>query len=77
MERLIIEKLAAGEQISDDDIEQELYEICERVHSSCNDDCPIYRINDCSVPEVGDDCMTFKNGSKMLGFIRLFGSAQN
>lgn len=74
MEDLIV-KLALGSKISDEDIENELYEICDRVHSSCDDSCPVFRLNGDKPPNVLEDgleygCDCFKNGKKMLEFIR-------
>lgn len=71
----LIIKLALGEKISDKEIENELYEICDRVHSSCDEGCPVYRLNNSKAP--GSDkpfsknrgCDTFKNGAAMRKFI--------
>lgn len=69
-------KLAKGENITDADLENELYEVCDRVHSSCNSDCPVYNLNGNSVPDTAKDfkvnrgCDCFNNGKKMLEFIR-------
>ena len=61
--------------VSDENLKSELYEICEREHSSCNSDCPVYRLNGNSVPntmpfEQNRGCDCYKNGSEMLKFIR-------
>lgn len=72
----LIEKLARGIQISDSDIASELFTICDRVHSTCDVECPVYRLNGNSA--VGADkpfeqnrgCDCFKNGRAMLDFIR-------
>jgi len=75
MEDLII-LLAKGKEITDNDIANELYEICDRVHSSCGPDCPVFMLNDYSVPDTVHDfnvnrgCDCFKDGKKMLEFIR-------
>ena len=72
----LILKLINGEPITDADLENELYEICDRVHSGCNSDCPVYRLNGNEVPdtaknfEVNRGCDCFKSGSDMLSFIR-------
>lgn len=69
-------KLAKGENITDADLENELYEVCDRIHSSCDSDCPVYSLNGNSVPDTAKDfnvnrgCDCFKNGKKMLEFIR-------
>lgn len=74
MEGLIL-KLAFGEKIADEDIEDGLYEICENTHSSCDGGCPVYVLNDYEAPntqpfEVNRGCDCFKDGKKMLEFIR-------
>lgn len=45
MENSLIVKLALGHPVSDKEIANELYEICEREHSGCNNDCPVYAFN--------------------------------
>ncbi len=72
----LILKLTKGESITDADLRNELYEICDRVHSSCNSDCPVYKINGNKVPDTTFDfkvnrgCDCFKSGKNMLEFIR-------
>lgn len=72
----LILKLAKGEKITDEDIEYELYQICDRVHSSCDYECPVYLLNGEQVPDtahnfnVNRGCDCFKSGKKMLAFIR-------
>ena len=72
----ILLKLAKGEKITDADIEHELYEICDRVHSSCDSECPVYSLNGNTVPDTVNDfkinrgCDCFKSGKNMLVFIR-------
>jgi len=76
MDKLII-KLAFGEDVTDGDIANGLYEICDVVHSSCDSSCPIYKLNGNKVPHTpgnlyGDEygCDCFKSGTEMLKFIR-------
>lgn len=71
MEDLIV-LVSKGKQVTEDSIKIELYEICNRVHSGCDDDCPVFRLNGSKIPgyEENEDCNCFKNGSKMLEFIR-------
>jgi hypothetical protein len=68
----LIIKLIKGEKITEDDIKNELYEICDREHYSCNSNCPVYYLNKNSIPDTRNafDCDYFKSGSKMLEFIR-------
>jgi hypothetical protein len=75
MEDLIV-LLAKGKKITDEHIENELFEICERVHSNCYSKCPVYRLNGNKVPDTANDfnvnrgCDCFKSGADMLEFIR-------
>lgn len=76
MEEDLILKLALGQEVTDMDIANELYEVCEREHSQCNSDCPVYRLNGGKAPDTAKDfmenrgCDCFKNGISMLKFIR-------
>jgi len=67
----LILKLIKDEQITNEDLANALYEICDDVHGCCDSDCPVYYINNNSVP-IDDDqhCSCFKNGTKMLVFLR-------
>ena len=67
----ILNKLINKEKITDTDIAVELYEICDSVHSSCDDSCPVFKKNRGIVRETGEeDCACFKSGMKMLLFLR-------
>lgn len=76
MEDLIV-LLATGKKITDENIETELLDICDKVHASCDDRCPVYRLNGSKVPDTANDfdvnrgCDCFKSGKKMLEFIRI------
>ena len=64
----ILMKLINNDPISDKDLEEELFEVCDRVHSSCDSECPIYaKFGD--LPN-GNDCEFHKNGSAMLVELR-------
>jgi hypothetical protein len=71
----LIVKLALGEEIDREEITNALYEICDREHASCNDMCPVFRLNGSQVPDTTNDfdvncgCDCFKNGTAMLKFI--------
>ena len=61
MEDTILKKLIRKEQLTDDDVERILNDICEDVHGSCDLSCPIYKdilttgqINNHSCPFVHD-----------------------
>ena len=72
----LIEKLVLGIEPSKGEIQHELYEICDRVHSGCNGECPVYRLNGSSTVNPnkpfaenrGCDC--FKSGREMYIFIK-------
>jgi len=76
METELLLKLIKREPVTDADIETELYEICDREHSGCNSQCPVYRLNGNAVPDTAKDfnvnrgCDCFKSGTNMLKFIR-------
>ncbi len=65
-------KIATGKTITDVDLEEELYDVCERVHAACDDGCPVYRLNNHSILCITTehDCDCFKSGGRMLKFIR-------
>jgi len=71
MDANLIISIAVG-NITDQQIADELYEICDDVHARCDDDCPVHLLNggvpDEKVSRSGCDC--FKSGSAMLEFIR-------
>ena len=64
-------KLLVGEPVTDKDKEDELYDICEREHSSCSPECHVYALEG-RIPYTEDltECKCFKDGSKMLAYIR-------
>jgi len=65
-----------GKKIKEADIVEELNEICENVHASCNDECPVFEFNNHQVLDTVHDfeanrgCDCFKDGKKMLAFIK-------
>ena len=67
----LLMKIIRKEEITDEDLAEELFDICSSVHSSCNNDCPVYLINK-GIPWNKDyeTCIYFKLGNKMLEFIR-------
>ena len=71
----LIEKLVLGEMPTIVEIQEELYEICDRTHSSCDSSCPVYRLNGNEVPDTAKDfkvnrgCDCFKSGKNMYEFI--------
>lgn len=68
-------KIIKGEPLSSEDVESLLYEICDRVHASCDSECPVYQINGYAVPDSANDfdknrgCDCFKSGKAMREFI--------
>lgn len=83
VEKIIKAKLDLPDEdlyyIPDQDIIDELTEICEKVHSSCNDGCPVHKINSGPVKqitslvktrEIVEGCDCFKNGKAMFNFLK-------
>lgn len=76
MRKSLIEKLVDREPVDDSDLANALFDICEREHSSCNMNCPVYEANDGQCVNAdrpfkenrGCDC--FKDGHAMLNFLR-------
>lgn len=62
-------------RVTKDMIHNALYDICDRVHSHCNSDCPVYAINN-QVPDTANDfkvnrgCDCFKSGAAMIKYIK-------
>lgn len=68
MNELLI-KLLNGVKPDAIDLHDELREICEEEHASCNSSCPVYAINYNTVPGDELGCVTFKNGKAMMDFL--------
>lgn len=67
----ILMKLIFNEEVSEREIADALYDVCDSVHSSCDSCCPVYKANASSAPVDKDgECICFKNGKKMLDFIK-------
>jgi hypothetical protein len=70
-----IEKVIASGSMDKDDITEELFEICDSVHASCSDECPVHRLNGGKPAgshkpwEENRGCDCFKSGSAMYDFI--------
>lgn len=71
----VLIKLIDRKPITDEDLANELYEVCSSVHASCSDECPIFSKFGGSVPrrtargkEYG--CDYFKSGRAMLDCLR-------
>lgn len=78
----LLKKAIEGKKFTREDITTELSEICDRVHASCDDECPVYFLNGSKVPECSDKvhyggCLTFKDGKAMLKFINTHRLAPN
>lgn len=66
----LIVALVTGQKVTDKDIQNELYNICDREHASCNSDCPVFALKTKEEQDNLDSCSTFKNGEKMMNFIK-------
>ena len=56
---------------TEEEIHRALHDICDRVHSSCDDECPVYELRG-DIPWNDDhsNCKCFKNGKLMLDFLK-------
>ena len=68
---ILLKRSIAGEEIAPVDIEERLREVCNDVHSSCNEECPVFEKFG-GIPWNKDltCCRYFKNGKKMLEFLK-------
>jgi len=69
----VLEKLIYKQEVTDADVRVDLGNICDDVHHECSSLCPVYAANgndqvDKHASEYG--CVCFKNGEKMLHFLR-------
>lgn len=55
--------------LTDRDAIQELVEICEREHSGCNDNCPVFEIMRDQGKDL-EECSCFKDGKAMFEFLK-------
>ena len=72
MNMTLIEKLVLNKDITNEEVEQELLNICNGIHflpSGCNKDCPVYKINNYNRVGEYDGCECFKDGHAMRMFI--------
>ncbi len=73
MENIILEKAIKQEKITEQDICDELYEICDKVHAECNDRCPVFELS-LGLTPGHPYCVCHKSGKRMLRFIQtMFG----
>ena len=68
---ILLEKAIKSEKITKQDIEDTLYEICQAVHASCDEECPVFDKNE-GIPWNDDlsNCKCFCNGKAMLEFLK-------
>jgi len=69
----ILTKLVLGQTPTQEEIEEELAEVCEDTHAYCSDQCPVFELNGSKVPNklrTKSRCDCFKNGKKMATFIK-------
>ena len=68
----ILKKLIKGRKVGKKDIENALFEVCQDVHASCNEQCPVFEINGGPLdPDTSScGCSCFKNGAAMRQFLR-------
>jgi hypothetical protein len=64
--------LVNGTPVSKEDTESFFYNICDREHSTCNSDCPVFAITN-SVPNKSNSrygCDCFKDGKAMIKYLK-------
>ena len=64
----LIYKCMMGKHITNKDIENALFDICENVHASCGSDCPVWLLRT-EAERQKMDCHCHKNGEAMRIFI--------
>ena len=67
----IITKLIRKRPVTESDLKDVLYDICDTEHSSCNSNCPVYEANG-GEPlwnPKHTDCQCYRDGGKMLAFL--------
>lgn len=69
----ILKKIILKQEITDEEISEELRNLCEAVHSCCDGGCPVYEINEGPANSEHNEngCACFKSGKSMLNFIRV------
>ena len=71
MDNDVLKKLLKGDMPSESDIREACYDMCDRVHASCNEECLVFALNGDKVPMVGNNCACFKSGADIARFIRV------
>lgn len=66
----IIRNLALHRRVDIRDIHEAMYEICNRVHSDCDDECPVYEACGDRTPMENGNCKVFKDGVAMTNLLR-------
>jgi hypothetical protein len=56
--------------VTDEDVKEYLYDICETEHAGCNKACPVYDIMSKDGEKFDGECPYFKNGTAMLERLR-------
>lgn len=66
--------LNVGDTLNQIESEEILLHICQSIHPDCDIYCPVFEINDNKIPlnkkGKGNKCKCFKDGNKMLNFIK-------
>lgn len=63
--RELIQKLILGIRVTNADIDMALYEICDEVHSSCDNSCPVYELHNGRM-ESAMDSRTTRQSAPLL-----------
>jgi len=49
--------------------DEDYFDICDAQHSSCNDECPVYKLLKEKGELLNNSCPYFRNGKKMKEFV--------
>lgn len=70
----VIVPLVMGKMPTEEGLRNALYEICDEVHSSCNDTCPVFEFNGRKMPvnpeHPDQGCPYHKDATLMLDFLK-------
>ncbi|HUS50457.1 MAG TPA: hypothetical protein VMZ91_09850 [Candidatus Paceibacterota bacterium] len=69
MNMTLIEKLVLNKDITNEEVEQELFNICSTNYPNCSEGCPVYKLNRNKIVGKYNYCETFQNGHNMRMFI--------
>lgn len=69
----VMDEIPIGTPVTVNEQKRIAYEVCDEVHSHCDENCPVYATNNNSAPDEtnsGYGCDCFKDGTAMIEFVR-------